>query len=502
MPNVITRRSFLSTSSRATLAAALASFANVPLFVRRALAEGTIGLNNKKVIFIFLRGGNDGINNVIPINDPAYATARPGIGLQKDPDPGVLPLYDQSSGSALSVGAGYGYAIPLGNGFSALHPALYNLVSPFNDGDVALIHRVAYPRQSRSHFDSERYWENGVPYANSLREGIFYRTMMESGLAGSRALLAVSVQSNMPLMIRGGFPMTNLSSVNRYNVVGVYGTDRSKHTNQIAQVSNTLYPIKDNRTLIYGLNKQFTETLNIFTDPVFGDNTYVDGASQTLFPTNDQFYSRIKTAAQILNHTEAIVTGTELGGFDTHTNQGGATGSHANLLRRVGWTIYALQQYFKRYGKGGPAEVAGAKASWDDVVVVTLSEFGRTTIENDSTGTDHAEASVMYVAGGAVRGGIYCCDPGMNAVMGVPNWTPGPQTEGGSMFGASQRYLKRAVDFRSVVGEIIRDHLGATQAQLNRIIPAYEAEEIEHLRLGVAAGEEVSTPITGELGII
>jgi len=503
MPNVITRRSFLSASSRATVLAALASLTSIPPFLRRALAEGAVGMNNKKVIFMFLRGGNDGINNVVPINDPAYATARPSIGLTKDPDPNVLPLYDGSGGQALAVGAGYAFGIPLGNGFAALHPALYNLVPVFNDGDLALIHRVAYPRQSRSHFDSEKYWENGVPYANALREGIFYRTMMESGLAGSRALLAVSVQSNMPLLIRGEFPMTNLSSLNRYNVLGVYGTDRSKHTNALAQVSGTLFPAKDNRTLVYGLNKQFNETLNIFTDPVFSNNNYFDPVStQPLFPTNEQLYTRLKTAAQILNHTNAIVTGTEMGGFDTHTNQGGATGSHANLLRRVGWGIYALQQYFKRYGKGGTEPAPGAQTSWDDVVVVTLSEFGRTSVENESDGTDHAEASVMYVAGGAVKGGVYCCDPNANSVTGVPNWTPGALAEGGSMFGASQRYLKRTVDFRSVLGEIIRDHLGATQSQLERIIPAYASEEIDYLRYGVSTVSGVSTPIVGELGII
>ena len=504
MSNVITRRSFLSVGCRASIAAALASLGNVPFFVRRALAEGSIGLNNKKIIFTFLRGGNDGINNVIPINDPAYAASRPVLRLQKDPNPNVLPLYDQSRGTALNVGAGYPYAIPLGNGFAALHPALFHLVPVFNDGELAMIHRIGYPSQSRSHFDSQKYWENGVPAARNLREGIFYRTMMESGLAGTRALLAVSVQAAMPLIIRGEFPMTNLTSVERYNLAGVYENDRAKHTNAIAAISRTLYPAKDNRSIIYGLNKQLHETLDIFADPVFSNNAYFEPVTaQPLFPADDRFYGHVKTAAQILNHTDAAVAGTELDGFDTHSNQGGSAGNHANLLRRVGWAIYALQQYFKRYGKGGSEELPGARVSWDDVIVLTLSEFGRTTVENDSIGTDHAEASVMYVAGGAVKGGVYCCDPDINSVTGVPNWTPGTGSEGGSMFGASRRYLKRAADFRSVLGEIIRDHLGATQAQLDRIIPAYADEQRENLRYGVSASSgATSTPIVGELGLI
>jgi len=166
------------------------------------------------------------------------------------------------------------------------------------------------------------------------------------------------------------------------------------------------------------------------------------------------------------------VAGTEFSGFDTHNIQGGVTGTHANLMRRLGWAIYALRKYFMIYGKGGPLATSDAKVSWDDVVVITLSEFGRTTVQNGSAGTDHAEAGVMFVAGGSVKGGVYGCSPSDS----VP-WIPGPADQAGgidgSMFGVSNRYLRRAYDFRSVFGKIIRDHLGATPAQLGRIIPGY-----------------------------
>jgi len=409
MPHLITRRSFIS---RSTFAAVMTSYASVPLFVQQALAEGNIGLNGKKVLFIFLRGANDGLNTVIPIKDTAYATARPTIGLKEDPT-SLIP-YDAVTATADVQGAGYQYAIRLGNGFAALHPALYNLSSVYNDGELALVHRVAYPRQSRSHFDSQNYWENGVPNNNNLKEGIFYRAMYEALQASpddvaKRALTAVSVQSSLPLIIRGQVPMTNLTSVGRYNLLGVYSTDRSKHTNAIAAANQSIHPNKDNRDLIYGLGNQFKETLDIFQNPVFLTNNYFDPANPAnpLFPSGNSFYSQLKTAAQILAQTDAVVSGTQLDGFDTHTSQGSVTGSQANLLKQVGWGIYALQQYFKTYGKGGPSAVAGAKATWNDIVVVTLSEFGRTSDENGSLGTDHAEANVMFVAGGAVNHGVY-----------------------------------------------------------------------------------------------
>ncbi|MCI0363906.1 MAG: DUF1501 domain-containing protein [Phycisphaerales bacterium] len=509
MANIITRRHFMTTSFRATMAAALASFANVPGFVRRALAEGNIGLQGKKVLFIFFRGGNDGINNVIPIEDPAYYAARPMLGIPKDPDPLVMPRYSTATGVCDVVGPTYPYAIPLGNGFAALHPALHELAPVYNDGELALIHRVAYPRQSRSHFDSEKYWENGSPCNNGLKEGIFYRAMAESGLTGQRALMAVSVQSNMPLIIRGEYPMTNLGDPLRYNLLGVnYSNastnDRVKQLTAIEAATLRPYPDKDNRTMVYGLGKQFQETLDIFQAINFSNNDFFDPANPTirLFNVSDTYYRNLKAAAQILANTDAIVTGTQLGGFDTHTAQGGVTGGHANLLRRIGHTIYALKHFFSN-----PAYNNQGRNLWNDIVIVTLSEFGHTSIENASVGTDHAEASVMYVAGGAVKGGVYACDPSTNPTMGVPNWTPAdpgwtqasPATAGGSMLAASNRYLKRAVDYRSVLGEIIRDHLGATQAQLDRIIPAYANEPVEHLKNGVSGA---TTPIIGELGIV
>ena len=184
-----------------------------------------------------------------------------------------------------------------------------------------------------------------------------------------------------------------------------------------------------------------------------------------------------------MNKTDAIIAGTELGGFDTHSNQGGAEGTHSNLLRRIGWAIYALRKYFINHGD---------KATWDNMVIVTLSEFGRTTIQNANGGTDHAEASAMFLAGGGVRGGVHGCHPSDS----IP-WLIGQY---GSMFGVSNRYLRRAVDYRSVLGELIREHLGATQNQLGRIIPGY-ANAGEHLFSGGSSSID-GTPIMGELDVI
>lgn len=517
MPNVMTRRSFLKAGAQASIAAGLASMLNIPPFLQRALAEGNIGISGKKLLFIFLRGGNDGINNIIPIQDPSYAAFRQQIGLPKDP----ALLYDNTTGQCANPGVLQPFALPLGNGFAALNPNLYDLAPVFNSGDLALIHRVAYRSQSRSHFDSERYWEKGADGTSAQRfvsDGMFYRTMAESGWNQNHALSGVSFQSNLPFSLRGQQPMTNLSSINRYNVLGVSGAtsnvngttvaaDRLKILNAIDAANGRPMATKDNRELVTGLGNAFRDTLDIFQDPSFATNEFYDENGTThLFPINAAsnqagvdansygFFQNVKAAAQVLANTDAIIAGTEMGGFDTHTGQVTAgsphLGGHARLLKRIGWAFYALSKFFQSHSP---------TVRWEDVVVVTLSEFGRTSAENASMGTDHAEASVMYVGGGSVNGGVYGCST--TPMNGINQWDPGNGAKNGSMYQANTNvgYLRRAFDYRSILGEIIRDHLGATQAQLNRIIPAYANESVEHLRTGGMVG---TTPIIGEAGIV
>jgi uncharacterized protein (DUF1501 family) len=562
--NVLSRRSFLDRSFKTGLGVALATLTDIPFVMKRALAEGNIGLNGKKVLFIWLRFGNDGLNNVVPIQDPQYAAIRDlpsagGIRILPDTiDYSTagqcdFPISSSNSANANFATHWYGRGIRLGNSFAALHPCLKFLAPVYNSGDLAIIHRVAYPRQSRSHFDSQNYWENGNPNNNLSKDGIFYRTIIESGLANTSPLTGISIQSALPLILRGSkAAMTNLTSPTRYDLLGV-PTPANDAKAFSAMAAGNYYPFapKRNRDLLELQYQNMSNTLRIFggidfteTGNVFRDdlNPGTDGDTQPyyLFPTTNaknggyafhsnntskyvvptghyNFFTNLKAAALILNKTDAIIAGTEIGGFDTHQNQGGATGAQANLLQSVGWSMYALQKYFKKYGKGGsdPSAV-GAKVGWDDVVVVTFSEFGRTSVENSDNGTDHAEAGVMYVAGGAVKGygqgttGIIGCSPAEN----IP-WVTGGRTgflsTCNTMYAAglplnnnalpvAAGYLRRSTDYRSVLGEVIRKHLGATQGQLDRIIPGY-ANPGERLLTGGTSSVD-GVQIWGELGIL
>ncbi len=485
--NLISRRSFLEGSIISTLSAAGAALFGVPPFLQRAIAAGVLPDSTKKIFFIFLRGGNDGINTIVPWGDSAYnQTNRPSLYL---PPPDPL----SSVPGKMTVTTDATRVIDLGNGFAGAHPALAEVAPVFNAGQLAVIHRVGYPKQSRSHFDSQKYWENGVPRDNFESSGIFYRAVVDTGLYQGRAFPAVSVQSTSPLILRGAIAMPSLADPSRYDLLGVStgATDKAKLLAAIDTQFRIPYPEKNNRPLLFSTGQGLKDSIEALKSVGVERNDFFDtdgtthlfpldaASNQKAFPSSAYgFFKNLKVAAQILAGTDAVVTGTQLDGFDTHSGQGTLAGTHAGLLRRIGWGMYALRKFFTDVNP----------ALWDNVAVVTLSEFGRTTIENGNDGTDHAEAGVMFVAGGKVKGGVYQCS---NSA-----WTVG-QT--GSMFQVNNRYLRRSVDYRSALGEVIRDHLGATPDQLKTIIPGY-ADPREFLQSGGTSPD--GTKIIGELGLV
>jgi uncharacterized protein (DUF1501 family) len=153
-------------------------------------------------------------------------------------------------------------------------------------------------------------------------------------------------------------------------------------------------------------------------------------------------------AAMLFKRTPVKIVGLNFGGFDTHTDQGQITGSQANLLGEL--------------ARGFQALYLDLQDQWDKVIIVTMTEFGRTSMENGSHGTDHAESSVVFVAGGGVKGGIYNCDSS--------TW------KAGDIFSSkSGRYLAKRTDFRGVFGEIFSRHFGDAPTLLDHIIPGYNA---------------------------
>src|SRR6185369_15346846 len=158
----------------------------------------------------------------------------------------------------------YDRAIRLSNGFAALHPSLKFLSPLYNAGDLALIHRVAYPKQSRSHFDSQNYWENGSPNNKNSKDGVFYRTVIESGLANTAPLTGVSIQSSLPLSLRGSkAAMTNLTDPTRYNLRGIPDNvaGNNKADAALRAADEFPFPNKRNRDFLSLQYKNLSDTL-------------------------------------------------------------------------------------------------------------------------------------------------------------------------------------------------------------------------------------------------
>lgn len=501
--HIVTRRQFMKRGLAGAIGTALGSMLNVPGFLRSALADETgITWNGNKLLFIFLRGGNDSLNTVMPSLDDAFnAALRPSLFIPPPTDP-------LTTGGQAPTNPEADRGIDLGNGFATMHPSLKDCVPVYNAGELAFIHRVGYPNQSRSHFDSQRYWETGLPLDDSDQDGMLYRALVETGLHTTQVMPAVSMQSTMPLLIKGEVPFVNINDPERYDLLGVYAAARQKHIDYIAKLHNVPAPPKKNRSITFPTGKRFVNSINQIVGIDFEANGRDTGGTKILgspfldddvnlthlFPIDEtsddkafadwsawSFFRSLKYSAQVLAGTDAVVSGTELDGFDTHNSQGGLTGGHASLMSWLGWAMYALKKYFSHPSVN----------LWNKMVVVTMSEFGRTSEENGSNGTDHAEAGCMFVAGGGINGGVYGCSP----TDAVP-WVSG---DPGTLFAANGRYLQRSIDYRSVLGELIRDHLGATQNHLNRIIPGYASAQ-EFL---LAGGNSIDgVDIMGEVGLV
>ena len=460
----LSRRSFLQGAGLTLAGFSACSLLPGP-WIRHALAGGAA--SNKRLLFIFLRGGNDGINAVIPAGDPDYNTAnRPSL---------YIP-------NTLSINL---------NGFARLHPALADLMEPFNAGDLAVVHRVGFPNNSRSHFDDQRVWENGDPTESKSFEGWLYRYIQASALGQGVSLPALTVQALPPVLMRGQEKFVNIANPDSFSYLPAE-PKRSKLANGWRTQYTDLSGLEPFRPALTDTQVKLVDTLAEYEswdqanwdpkDPNTGWSLFpVSDATNPPDPggpnglkfadTSYNFFQSLKICALAMLESDALspngtrVAGTELNGFDTHDAQGQTVGEQATLLSWLGYGIRSLRIVLS----GAANDPRGYPAIWDDTVVATLSEFGRTTRENGSLGSDHAAASCLFVSGGAVTGGVYNCDPS--------TWPAGV------MFGDSGRYLLVRTDYRAIFWEILRDHMGAAPSSSDVVFPGYSALGLSELGL-------------------
>ena len=357
------RRQFVSVFSSATGAALLS--AQAPGWAQ-AVGQRAASAEERILILVELKGGNDGLNTVVPYTDSTYYQLRPVIGIKPEE---VIRL-DEKTG---------------------LHPELKALQALWNQGELGIVQGVGYPQPNLSHFRSIEIWQTASKSTEYLADGWAARGM-KAGYGARRHFTAEGV------LIGGGElgPLTGARAISLNNPEAFVNQSR------FAQDMETS-PAKGNLALKHLM--QVESDINRAAQGLRGETWNFT----TPFPAG-AFGSGVKAAAQIVASQKGkagvpVITLT-LGSFDTHQSQPGA---HANLLRQLAEGMVALKSSLMELG------------AWDRTLVMTFSEFGRRARQNNSNGTDHGTVAPHFVAGGAVRGGLYGQPPDLSRLDATEN---------------------------------------------------------------------------------
>jgi uncharacterized protein (DUF1501 family) len=392
----------------------MAGIGSAPLWLQRAALAGdtTAGARKKVLVAIFQRGAADGLNIVIPHGDSHYYDLRPTIAVPR-------PSANIAAGDSV---------IDL-DGFFGLHPALAPLLPLWQQQQLAIVHAAGSPDPTRSHFDAQDYMESGTPGLKATADGWLNRALPDAAPPLS-PVRAVSLGPTLPRTMRGA---NNAIAVENLNSFTVRDAGASKMLEAMYKSSGDLV-----------LNETGKDTFEAVALLQSIQKTPYQPANSANYPKG-RFGDSMKQIAQLIKADVGVeVAFADLGGWDHHVNETGpkaSVGQLANILAEFGGSLAAFY-----------ADLGDRMA---DVVVVTMSEFGRTAKENGNRGTDHGHANVMFAMGGPVKGGkVYGRWPGL---------APEQLNE--------QRDLALTTDFRDVLGEAVYKHLG-NQA-IKSVFPGY-----------------------------
>jgi uncharacterized protein (DUF1501 family) len=401
---MLSRRVFMKNGGLALLSLGFA-----PAFLARTVEAAAA--RRRILITIFQRGAVDGLNMVVPFADRDYYAARPSIAIPRPgTDDGAIDL----------------------DGFFGLHPRLGPLKPLWDAKQLAIVHASGSPDGTRSHFDAQDYMETATPGVKSTQDGWLNRYLHAREHAEATPFRAVALGGQLPRALHGPAPALAISQIGQFGIRAGQATDAMQ-----ASFESEYAAAAD-------------QVLNRTGGQAFDAMRMLKSADPLKYqPENGAEYPRsgygdaLRQIAQLVKADVGLeVAFAEAGGWDTHANQGGSVGELARRLDDFGRGIAALTR-----------DLGDRMA---DVVILTMSEFGRAVAENGNRGTDHGHGNAMLIIGGQhVRGGrVYGRWPGLSH---------------------DQRYDRRdlavTTDFRSVFAEVVRGHLGV--ADTRRIFPGF-----------------------------
>jgi uncharacterized protein (DUF1501 family) len=316
-----------------------------------SLAFAEPGKPAKKVlVFLFLRGGIDGLSVVVPHAEPAYFAARKSVAVPK------RALVDL-------------------DGRFGLHPKLARLGALWKQKQLGVVHAVGSPHPTRSHFDAQDYMETGTPGRASTADGWLGRAL---GASSDRTLLrAVALAERTPRSLAGPIPVVATKNLAAFELKG-----QRRARDQLERAFGSLYAGDDS------LSRAGREALGAVRQ-VREIRRAADARSSAKYPQAARGLGEV--AALIRADVGLEVAFIDVGGWDTHAGQGGADGQLARKLDQLG---RGLETFQRDLGD-----------RFEDVLVLAASEFGRTVAQNGSGGTDHGHGNMMLLLGGTVRGG-------------------------------------------------------------------------------------------------
>jgi uncharacterized protein (DUF1501 family) len=377
-----------------------------PLFTAGRLYAAPMA--GPRLLVVFLRGAYDAANIVIPTASDFYYAARPTIAVARE---AALPLAD-----------GWG-----------LHPALKDSIYPlWQQKQVAFIPFAGTNDLSRSHFETQDTIELGQPLPSEAGGGT--RNYQSGFLARTATLLSgdrpIAFTSQLPLSFRGGAAIPNIA-LNFAGKPGVAGKN--------AALIHAMY---QGQSLAPAVAQGFQVQSDVY-NAISGEMMAANRNAVTA--------KGFELSAQrigLLMQDKFNLGFVDVGGWDTHVNQGGAEGYLANRIGELGRGLAAL-----------PAALGPA---WNDTVVIVVSEFGRTFRENGDRGTDHGHGSVYWVMGGGVKGGRVA----------------GPQVAVTQATLFQDRDWPVLTDYRALIGGVLKKGYGLAQAQLAQIFPSAQPTDL------------------------
>lgn len=338
-----------------------------------------------------LSGGNDGLNTVIPYADKLYQTLRPTLAVKDD---AVLKINEQL-------------------GF---HPSMRGLHGLYQQGKVAVIQNVGYPKPNRSHFKSMDIWQSASP-DDKMKYGWIGRHVDQKLKVGAvNPVMTLGLSTEKPLALAGekaSIPcFASLADVQ--NMLGDSDSER-----MLREIQGQDAMMDSPTRVVQQANKSALDAMSVLSKQL---STFTPKQQYG----DDPFGKGFKQISQLIGASPATrVVYFSAGGFDTHARQ---SDTHAKLLENFSNAVSAFQTEMEAIGKA------------DKVIVLVFSEFGRRVTENASQGTDHGAASSMFVIGKKVKGGLY---------GGLPNLT---DLQDGD--------IKFKIDFREVYAAALDNWMG------------------------------------------